>query len=141
MGAAGVVMSAARLIDAVSNPVVGVLTDKTRTRWGKLRPYLLFSAVPLALSVVLMFTAAWMPQSSRTGYAVATYSLFCILYTMCNVPYSAMLPNISENTSQRERLNRSRFVLASIDSLVSMGLSLPLVGLLGRGEERRGFPF
>lgn len=139
VGAAGAVMSAARLIDAAANPVVGVLSDKTQTRWGKLRPYLLFSAVPLALSVVLMFTAAWVPQGGRPGYALATYALFCVLYTLCNVPYSAMLPNISEDPRQRGRLNMSRFVLASMGALVSMGLALPLAGLFGQGDERRGF--
>lgn len=80
---------------------------------------LLFSAVLLALSAVL--TAAWIPQGGRTGYALAAYSLFCILYTLRSVPCSAMLPNISENTRQRERLNRFRFVLASVGPLVSMG--------------------
>ena len=86
VAAAGAAMSAARLIDAFANPVVGVLSDKTHTRWGKLRPYLLFSAIPLATSVLLMFLCSWVPGPGKTLYALATYTLFCLLYTICNSP-------------------------------------------------------
>lgn len=65
VAAAGTAMSAARLIDAFANPVVGVLSDKTHTKWGKLRPYLLFSAIPLAISVLLMFLCSWVPGPGK----------------------------------------------------------------------------
>lgn len=138
-GAAGILMSCARLLDAFANPAVGVCTDKTHSRWGKLRPYLLFSALPLALSVVFMFLTSQVSAGLRTVYAFFTYTLFCLLYTVCNVPYSAMMPNISENQQQRNRLNMSRFVCASMGSLLSMGLSIPLVNLFGHGNEQHGF--
>ena len=139
VAAAGAVMSAARLIDAFANPVVGVLSDKTRTRWGKLRPYLLFSAVPLALSVVLMFLVSWVREPGKGAYALVTYTLFCLLYTVCNVPYTAMMPNLSEDPAQRSRLNLAKFLCISAGTLLSQGLSLPLIGLFGGGDEQRGF--
>lgn len=138
-GTAGILMSCARLLDAFANPAVGVCADKTHSRWGKLRPYLLFSALPLALSVVFMFLTSWIAPGARSIYALFTYTLFCLLYTVCNVPYSAMMPNISENQRQRSRLNMSRFVCASMGSLLSIGLSIPLVNLFGQGDEQRGF--
>lgn len=139
VGAAGTVMSCARLIDAAANPVVGALSDKTHTRWGKLRPYLLFSTVPLALSVILMLLAARIPAGGRSVYAMVTYAGFCLLYTVSNVPYSAMMPNLSEKSVQRARLNRSRMAFASAGSFLSMGLSLPLIGFFGQGNEQQGF--
>lgn len=139
VAAAGAAMSAARLIDAFANPVVGVLSDKTRTRWGKLRPYLLFSAVPLALSVVLMFLCSWVPGPGKGAFALLTYTFFCLMYTVCNVPYTAMMPNLSEDPAQRARLNLSKFICVSAGTFLSMGLALPLIGLFGQGDERRGF--
>lgn len=139
VAAAGFAMSAARLIDAFANPVVGVLSDRTHTRWGKLRPWLLFSAIPLAISVVVMFLATWVPGPGRTAYALITYTLFCLLYTVCNVPYTAMMPNLSEDPAQRARLNLSKFICVSIGTFLSMGLALPLIDFFGRGDEKRGF--
>lgn len=139
LGAAGMVMSGARLIDAASNPIAGALSDKTHTRWGKLRPWLLFSAVPLGISVVLMLLTAQTPAGMRSAYAMVTYGLFCLLYTVCNVPYSAMMPNLSEDPLQRARLNRARMACASTGSFLSMGLSLPLIGFFGQGNEQSGF--
>lgn len=139
VAAAGAAMSAARLIDAFANPVVGVLSDKTHTRWGKLRPYLLFSAIPLATSVLLMFLCSWVPGPGKTLYAFATYTLFCLLYTICNVPYTAMMPNLSEDPAQRARLNLSKFICVSAGTFLSMGLALPLINFFGRGSEQRGF--
>ena len=139
VAAAGAVMSAARLIDAFSNPVVGVLSDRTRSRWGKLRPYLLFSAAPLALSVVAVFLASRIPAGGQAAYALITYTLFCLLYTVCNVPYTAMMPNLTEDPKERTKLNMSKFVCVSIGTLLSMGLALPLIGLFGGGNEQRGF--
>lgn len=139
VAAAGTAMSAARLIDAFANPVVGVLSDKTHTKCGKLRPYLLFSAIPLAISVLLMFLCSWVPGPGKGIFALLTYTFFCLMYTVCNVPYTAMMPNLSEDPAQRARLNLSKFVCISAGTFLSMGLALPLIDLFGRGDERRGF--
>lgn len=139
VAAAGTIMSTARLIDAFANPVVGVLSDRTHTRWGKLRPYLLFSAVPLALSVVAIFLASRIPQGGQIAYALVTYTLFCLLYTVCNVPYTAMMANLTEDPAQRAKLNMSKFICVSIGTFLSMGLALPLINLFGGGDEKKGF--
>lgn len=139
VAAVGTILSTARLVDAFANPVVGVLSDKTNTRWGKLRPYLLFSAIPLAISTVLIFLVTGVDDSKKMVYALVTYMAFCLLYTICNVPYTALMPNITESKKERSHLNMTKFISVSVGSLISMGLAMPLVALLGKGDDGKGF--
>lgn len=139
VGVVGTIISTARLVDAFLNPVVGVLSDHTRTRWGKLRPYLLFSAVPLAVATLLVFFIPDAPENTKRIYALGTYLLFCVLYTVCNVPYTALMSSITEDKKHRAHLNMTKFIGASLGSLISMGLAMQLVKLLGKGNEQKGF--
>lgn len=139
VGVVGTIISTARLVDAFINPVVGVLSDHTKTRWGKLRPYLLFSALPLAAATLLVFFIPDASANTKIIYALITYLLFCILYTVCNVPYTALMSSITEDKKDRAHLNMTKFIGASLGSLISMGLAMQLVALLGNGNEKQGF--
>lgn len=138
--AAGQIISIARLIDAFLNPVMGIAIDKVNTRWGKARPFMLFSAVPLGVSCMLLFCTAQISGSrEKMVYAFVVYFLFCLLYTAYNVPYSALLPNITSVEEERLQMNNYRFSMVTVGSLVAMGLPLTLVNLLGQGNESKGF--
>ena len=138
--AAGQIISIARLIDAFVNPVMGLAIDRTNTRWGKARPFMLFTAVPLGVSCMLLFrTAELSGKTGRMVYAFVVYLLFCLLYTAYNVPYSALLPNITDVEEERLKMNSYRFSMVTVGSLVAMGLPLTLVELFGQGDEAKGF--
>lgn len=139
VGIVGTIISTARLVDAFLNPVVGVLSDHTKTRWGKLRPYLLFSALPLSVMTLFVFIIPDASTNTKITYALITYLLFCVLYTVCNVPYTALMSNISEDKKDRAHLNTTKFIAASLGSLISMGLAMPLVTFFGGGDEKKGF--
>lgn len=139
VGIVGTIISTARLVDAFINPVVGVLSDRTKTRWGKLRPYLLFSALPLAIATLFVFFIPDASSNTKIVYALLTYLLFCILYTVCNVPYTALMSSITEEKKDRSHLNMTKFIAASLGSLISMGLAMQLVTFLGKGDEKKGF--
>ena len=79
-----------RLIDAVTDPLMGSLADKTRTRWGAYRPYLLWMALPFALISVLAFTTPDTDYNGKLIYAIASYVLLMLMYTAINIPYSAL---------------------------------------------------
>ncbi len=98
---AGILMIVARIWDAFDDPVMGTLIDKTRTRFGKMRPYLLFGTVPLAISTAALFIIPnGMGETFKIVYAYATYLVWGIVYTVCDVPFwglaSAMTPNPKE---------------------------------------------
>ncbi len=112
-----------KLYDAVSDPVMGLVADRTNTKWGKYRPYLLWIAVPFAVCGVLMF---YTPQVGSYGfkvfYAYFTYILMMTAYTAINVPYGAMLGVVSEDAHEKSEFSSYRMFFAYIGSFVSMGI-------------------
>ncbi len=116
-----------RVWDAVSDPMMGVIADRTRTRWGKYRPYLLFMAVPFALCGVLLFTTPeWGPQA-KLIYAYCSYILMMTVYTGINVPYGAMLGVMTDNSSEKTALSSYRMFFAYIGSFIVLFVWEPLV--------------
>lgn len=101
---AGILMIVARIWDALNDPIMGTIVDKTRTKWGKMRPYLLITPIPLAVSTILVFLApSGLSQGGRIAYASITYILWGMIYTVCDVPFwglaSVMTPNPKERIS------------------------------------------
>lgn len=139
VGAAGSIISVARLADAAANPFVGLAIDKTKTRWGSLRPYVLFSMVPLALSFALVFLTPSVSPGRRPVYAFISYLIFSILYTVCNIPYTALMSCVTEDERDRSHLNMTKQISSSVGVLVSVGLAMPLITRLGGGNEKSGF--
>ncbi len=132
-------MLAVRMWDAAIDPFIGLMADRTNTRWGKFRPYLLWGAVPYGICGYLMFAGPDLSSSGKLAYAYATYGLMVLAYSMINVPYSSMLGVISPSSRTRGVASSFRFVGAFSGGLLISLLVRPLVRYLGAGNEVRGF--
>lgn len=127
-----------RVWDAVSDPMMGVVADRTNTRWGKYRPYLLFMAIPFAICGVLLFTTpSWGPQA-KLIYAYASYILMMTVYTGINVPYGAMLGVMTDNSAEKTSLSSYRMFFAYIGSFVVLFLWEPMVNQFGKAMTLQG---
>lgn len=128
-----------KIIDAVSDPTMGIIADRTETRWGKYRPYLLWMAIPYALLGYLLFLGPDLSATGKLIFAYVSYSLVMLAYTAINVPYSALLAVISPLSSERTKATQFRFIFASLGTLVVGASAKPLVDWLGGGDELLGF--
>ncbi len=137
--AAATMLLVTKIVDAVSDPAMGLIADRTDSRWGKYRPYLLFVAVPYALLGYLLFLGPELSDIGKLIYAYVTYTLVMLAYTAINVPYSALLAVISPVAEERTKATQFRFVFASLGTLCVGAFATPLVGLLGGGDEVLGF--
>jgi len=109
-GAVGTMMLVTRVMDAVADPIMGTIADRTKTRWGHFRPYLIWFGLPLALAGVLTFTTPNLGGGGKLVYAYVTYCLLMLLYTAVNIPYSALLGVMTSNSKERTSLASFRFV-------------------------------
>lgn len=137
--AVGTIFLAARLLDAVIDVLVGIGVDKTRTRWGRTRPYFLFTAVPYATIFILVFTIPDWSQNAQLAYAFVTFKALGILMSLGSIPYTALMPMMTLDTGERLKLGGMRSFGTSVSVVLGTAATMPLVGLLGSGDERRGF--
>ncbi len=128
---AGTLFMVSRFWDAVNDPMMGVIADRTNTKWGKFRPYLLWMMVPMTIVGVLMFTTPDLSLTGKIIYAYITYILMMMTYTAINIPYSALMGVLSPYSSERTSASTYRFVLAFVGAFVIQGLTLPLVNFTG----------
>lgn len=137
-GTAATILLAARLWDAVIDPIVGVLADRTRTRWGKFRPWILFTALPWCVLMVLAYTT---PKGWSTGamvaYAAITNVLLMSIYSMNNMPYSALGGVMTGDVNERAKLNSYRFIAVNVAQFIVGGFTLPLVAKFAIGHDRQ----
>lgn len=138
--AAGTMLMVSRFWDAANDPLMGVIADRTNTKWGKFRPYLIWTSVPLAIIGVLTFITPDFDVAGKIIYAYITFTLIMMAYTAINIPYSALMGVISPNSLERTSVATYRFVLAFIGAFIVQGLTLPLVELFGGGNQAVGFP-
>lgn len=138
-GAVATMFAVSRLWDAVNDPLMGTVADRTNTRWGKFRPYLLVMAVPFAALGVLAFTTPDLDVTGKLVYAYITYNLLMMAYTAINVPYAALMGVITPNSLERTSLASYRFVGVFIAALIVQGLALHLVSYFGQGDQARGW--
>ncbi len=108
--AVGTMMLVTRVMDAVADPIMGTLADRTKTRWGHFRPYILWFAAPLAMAGVATFTTPNLGSGGKLVYAYVTYCLLMLLYTAVNIPYSALMGVMTSNSKVRTSLASFRFV-------------------------------
>ncbi|WP_199535471.1 MFS transporter [Rhodohalobacter sp. SW132] len=137
--AMGTMMLVTRVWDAVTDPVMGMIADRTQTRWGKFRPYIISFAIPLAVGGVLVFSTPDLGDSGKLIYAYATYMLLMMLYTAINVPYSALMGVITPNSMERTEVSSFRFVAAFGGQVIVGAATLGLVEYLGGGDETLGW--
>lgn len=130
---AGGVFLVARVVDAVTDPVMGIIADRTRSRWGKFRPYLLFGPLPLGLITVATFTVPGFGDFGKAVWAYVTYVLFGIVYTAVTIPYAAMTAVLTDDHQERTLLSTLRIGCAFAGGyVVSVGL-FPMVDGFGGG--------
>lgn len=139
--AAGTIMLIARFWDMAIDPLIGVLSDRTNTRWGKFRPYILFGAVPYAVLSVLTFTTPNFGEFGKILYAGTTYVLLMTAYAFINLPYSALGAVMSPDTYERAGLNTYRFIAGFVGQFVVTGLALTLAEFFGCGDKAQGFQY
>lgn len=133
--AVGLVMLIARFVDGAASLVVGWLSEKTRSRYGKFRPWILWSAVPYAISLVLLFTVPMAEQTAQLIYIFVVYNLCtAILYNTINIPYGGLLYTMTRDPQERDLLSTVRMSLASVGRLLAVCGTLPLVQLWGGGQ-------
>lgn len=128
-----------RAWDTVNDPLMGIIADRTQTRFGKYRPYLLWMAVPFGIITALTFAAPDFSDSGKIVYAAATYLLLMMIYTMVNVPYSALMAVMTSDSEQRTILSSYRFIGAFTAGLIISMLARPMVSYFGGGQGTVGF--
>lgn len=130
--AAGFMFLIARLWDSFFDILVGIVSDRTKTRWGKYRPFLLWFAIPFAVMGAITFFSPDFGQTAKLVYAYITYSLMMIVYSLINVPYASLLGAISSNPIERNSLSSYRMSFAFIGSFVTFMLLQPLIDFFAK---------
>ena len=139
--AAGTIMLIARFWDMAIDPIIGVVSDRTNTRWGKFRPYILFGAIPYAVLAILTFTTPDFGEVGKIIYAGATYVLLMTAYAFINLPYSALGAVMTDDTYERAGLNTFRFIAGFTGQFIVTGLALTLAEFFGGGDKAQGFQY
>jgi len=138
-GPASTIIFVAGLIGAFFNILMGLIADRTDTRWGKFRPWILWTSVPFGAMALLAFTTPDFSLNGKLAYAFITYTLLLIVYSANNLPYAALSGVLTGNMSQRNSLSAYRFVAVMIAQFIIQVLLLPLVLILGGGDKAKGF--
>lgn len=123
----------------VFSPIMGIIADRTRTRWGRYRPWILWTSVPFAVAVLLAFTTPDFGYTGKVIYAFITFLMLTTLYTANNLPYASLSGVLTGNMSERNSLSSYRFVAVMVAQFIIQVLLLPLVMVLGNGDKAAGF--
>ena len=115
---AGTIMLVARIWDAISDPLIGIISDRTNTKYGKFRPYMIWFAIPLGVSLILLFTTPNFEQTGKIVYALCMYLLLSTMYTAVNLPFSALSGVMTADSTERTELNQYRFFLGFIGMFI-----------------------
>ena len=137
--AVGTMFLATKIVDAVSDPLMGLVADRTNSRWGKFRPYLLWAAIPYGACGYAMFAGPEFSDTGKLVYAYITYTLMMLAYTAINVPYSSLMGVISPSSIERTKVASYRFICAFAAAWLIATFVTPLKNLLGGGDEALGF--
>ncbi len=138
-GAAGVIMTCAAIWDAVNDPILGSIADRTKSRWGTYRPYLLFVPLPLAVVSVLLFAAPDLTPTGKVVYAAVLYICYGMLVTAIEIPFNAILPAMSKNEMERNDVISMSTFVASIMILIVSSFTPNLVAILGGDNPSKGY--
>lgn len=135
----GTMFLAVRCIDAVADVFMGAYADRTRTKWGQFRPYILLFAIPFGVICMMTFYTPQFSYAGKLVYAYCSYILLSLAYTAINVPYCAMINNMSDDSRERVSIQSYRFALSTMGGLIVSMTALPLVKYLGHGNVQSGY--
>lgn len=137
--AAGTMMLVTKFIDAFTDTGMGLIVDRTHTKWGQGRPYFLLGAVPFAIFTFLTFYIPSWDDNGRLVWAYVTYCLLCTAYTVVNIPLNTIVPRLTSDIHERDILVSTRMVCALVGTTIVMTITEPLVRFLGHGNEAKGY--
>ncbi len=138
-GAASAIIFTGGMIGAFFNPIMGVIADRTQTRWGKFRPWILWTAIPFGVMALLAFTTPDFSEGWKITYALITYVLLVLVYSANNLPYAALSGVMTGSMAERNSISSYRFVAVMVAQFIVQVLLLPLVLILGDGSRTVGF--
>ena len=136
---AGTLFLVVGLIAAAFNPIMGVIADRTNTRWGKFRPWLLWTALPFGIIGILTFTTPSLSITGKLVYAWTTYLLLRLIYAVNNVPYASLTGVLTGDPDERTSIASYRQVFANIAGFIVQSLAIPMVVFFGHGNDARGY--
>lgn len=139
--AAGTIMLIARAWDMISDPIMGIIADRTNTKWGKFRPYILWMALPYSVLAVLAFTTPDLGPTGKIIYAGVTYFLLMTVFTAINLPYSSLGAVMTSDSYERAGLNSYRFIFAFVGQFIVSGTALTLASYFGKGNNAQGYQY
>lgn len=137
--AAGTLMLVTKVIDALTDTGMGVLVDRTHTKWGQGRPYFLIGAIPFAIFTVMTFIVPDFNMTGKLIWAYVTYTLLCTAYTVVNIPLNTIVPRLTSDNHERNWLVSTRMICALIGTALVMSITMPLVNFFGQGDIQKGF--
>lgn len=138
-GTIAILFIVGKIWDAINDPIMGLIADRTHTKWGSYRPYLLWMAIPSGVFAVLLFTTPSFGGIWKVVFAFIAYIGFDMTYTAVNLPYAAMLPSLTDNYKERTTVSAIRMFMSKVGSLIVSATTLALVAKLGNGNEKSGF--
>jgi GPH family glycoside/pentoside/hexuronide:cation symporter len=124
-----------RIWDSVNDPIVGIIADRTNSRWGKFRPYLLWGAIPFGIVGALTFTTPNFSPAGKLTYAYITYASMVLIYTIVNIPYSSLMGVVSSDPKVRTSFSQMRFIMAFTGGLIVQAATLPMVANFGAADQ------
>ncbi|WP_430816327.1 MFS transporter [Carboxylicivirga sp. RSCT41] len=136
---ASAIIFAGGMIGAFFNPIMGAIADRTNTRWGKFRPWILWTAIPFGAFAILAFSTPQFSPSGKIIYALVTYILLVLIYSANNLPYATLSGVITGDMAERNSISSYRFVAVMVAQFTIQGLLLPLVLIFGDGDKTLGF--
>jgi GPH family glycoside/pentoside/hexuronide:cation symporter len=139
--AVGTLLLVCRYWDGITDFVMGLISDRTETRWGKYRPWILWTALPFGITTILTFTTPDLSYTGKLVYAYLTYSALIIVYTANNIPYAALMGVMSSEPQERTSLSSYRFIFAFLGGLITQGLNIFLVAFFGQGDDVKGYKY
>ncbi len=128
-----------RIFDAITDPLVGLWVDRTRTKYGSCRPFILYGTIPLAITFIMLFYTPDLTDTGKLIYAYTSYALLTLAYTLVNVPFSCMAGFLTRDSDERTVLQSFRFGLGMLASVFVSYTTLSLVASLGDGNDQQGF--
>jgi len=128
-----------RVFDAITDPLMGSIADRTKTKWGQFRPYLLWLALPFAIISILAFTTPDLTGNNKILYAFTTYTLLMVAYTAINIPYCALGGVLTADAKERVTVQSYRFVFGMLGGVIVAAATMPMVEYFGEGDSAKGY--